>query len=191
MFYAAACFRTSFLFSFPSGWTICIGLPCVLCSVAPVMSNSLWPYGLQPTSFLCPWDYPGKHIRVGCHVLLQGLSLPRDCAYVSRIASRFFTTEPPGKPMLNCCVTFIYSLISWLFLGFFSLSFFFLIITHKVAINTCVHILLCTYVCSPCPLSPGYILGNVETSGNSMFNLWGTARLFSKDESSYNIINTI
>ena len=125
MFYAAACFRTSFLFSFPSGRTICIGLPCVLCSVAPVMSNSLWPYGLQPTSFLCPWEYPGKHIRVGCHVLLQGLSLPRDCACVSRIASRFFTTEPPGKPMLNCCVTFIYSLISWLFLGFFSLSFFF------------------------------------------------------------------
>ena len=37
------------------------------------MSNSLWPYGLQPTRLLCPWDPPGKNTGVGCHSLLQGI----------------------------------------------------------------------------------------------------------------------
>ena len=42
------------------------------CSVASVMSDSLWPYGLQPTRLLCSWDSPGKNTGVGCHFLLQG-----------------------------------------------------------------------------------------------------------------------
>ena len=33
---------------------------------------TLWPYGLQPTRLLCPWDFPGKNTGVGCHSLLQG-----------------------------------------------------------------------------------------------------------------------
>ena len=36
------------------------------------MSNSLPPHGLEPTRLLCPWDFPGKSIGVGCHILLQG-----------------------------------------------------------------------------------------------------------------------
>ena len=39
------------------------------------MSDSLWPYGLQPTRLLCPWDSPGKNTGVGCHALLQGIFL--------------------------------------------------------------------------------------------------------------------
>ena len=35
-----------------------------------VMSDSLWPHGLQPTRFLHPWDFPGKSTGVGCHCLL-------------------------------------------------------------------------------------------------------------------------
>ena len=35
-----------------------------------VVSNSLRPHGLQPTRFLCPWDFPGKSTGVGCHRLL-------------------------------------------------------------------------------------------------------------------------
>ena len=38
-----------------------------------VVSNSLWPHGLQPTRFLCPWDFPAKNTGVGCHFLLQGI----------------------------------------------------------------------------------------------------------------------
>ena len=43
-----------------------------VCKVTSVMSNSLWPYGLEPTRLLCPWDFPGKNPGVGCHALLQG-----------------------------------------------------------------------------------------------------------------------
>ena len=39
------------------------------------MSDSLWPYGLQPTRIFCPWGFPGKNTGVGCHSLLQGIFL--------------------------------------------------------------------------------------------------------------------
>ena len=42
-------------------------------SVASVVSDSLGPYGLWPVRLLCPWDSPGKNIRVSCHALLQGI----------------------------------------------------------------------------------------------------------------------
>ena len=38
-----------------------------------VVPNSLQPNGLQPTRFLCPWDFPVKDTGVGCHFLLQGV----------------------------------------------------------------------------------------------------------------------
>ena len=38
-----------------------------------VMSDSLQPYGLQPTRFLGPWDSPGKNTGMGCHALLREL----------------------------------------------------------------------------------------------------------------------
>ena len=39
-----------------------------------VVSDSLWPYGLQPTRLLCPWgDSPGKNTGVGCRALFQGI----------------------------------------------------------------------------------------------------------------------
>ena len=41
-----------------------------LCSV---MSNCLWPHGLQPARLLCPWNFPGKKTREGCYFLLQGI----------------------------------------------------------------------------------------------------------------------
>ena len=37
------------------------------------MSDSVWPYGLQPTKLLCPWDSPGKNTGMGSHFLLQGI----------------------------------------------------------------------------------------------------------------------
>ena len=40
-----------------------------------VVSDSLWPHGLQPTRLLCPWDFPRKNTGVGCHFLLQGIFL--------------------------------------------------------------------------------------------------------------------
>ena len=49
--------------------TVCV---CVSCSV---MSDSLWPHGLQPGRLLCPWNSPGKNTGVRCHSLLQGIFL--------------------------------------------------------------------------------------------------------------------
>ena len=40
-----------------------------MCSV---LSTSLQLHRLQPSRLLCPWNFPGKNIRVGCHALLQG-----------------------------------------------------------------------------------------------------------------------
>ena len=41
-----------------------------------VVSDSLWPHGLQPARLLCPWDSSGKNTGVGCHALLQGTPDP-------------------------------------------------------------------------------------------------------------------
>ena len=40
-----------------------------------VMSNSIWPYALQPSRLFCPGDYPGNNTVVGCHALLQEIFL--------------------------------------------------------------------------------------------------------------------
>ena len=46
---------------------------CMLSCLVP--SNSLPPHELEPTGLLCPWNFPGKNIGVGCHFLLQGILL--------------------------------------------------------------------------------------------------------------------
>ena len=73
--------------------------------VASVVSDSLWPHGLQPARLLCPWDSPGKNTGVGCHFLLQGIftnqgSNPR-LLQSPALAGRFFTTGPPGRPCVH------------------------------------------------------------------------------------------
>ena len=45
------------------------------CSVTAVVPDSLWPYGLQPSRCLCPWDSPGNNTGGGYYVLLQGIFL--------------------------------------------------------------------------------------------------------------------
>ena len=47
---------------------------CVCVHAHSVMSDSLQPHGLQPTSLLCPWNFPGKNTGAGCHFLLQGVN---------------------------------------------------------------------------------------------------------------------
>ena len=42
-----------------------------------VVSNSLRPYGLYPTRFLCPWDSPGKKTGVVATPSSRGSSQPR------------------------------------------------------------------------------------------------------------------
>ena len=51
---------------------------------------------LQPTSLLCPWNFPGKNTGVDCHFLLQGI-FPTQGSPSPALAGRFFTTEPQGS----------------------------------------------------------------------------------------------
>ena len=44
---------------------------CLLLLLLPSHSDSLQPHGLQPTRLLCPWHFPDKNSRMGCHFLLQ------------------------------------------------------------------------------------------------------------------------
>ena len=57
-----------------------------------VVSDSLWPHGLQPTRLLCPWGC--LQARILEWVVMpssRGSSQPRDRTQVSLIAGRFFT----------------------------------------------------------------------------------------------------
>ena len=47
-------------------------------SACLVVSDSLWPHGWQPARLLCPWDFPNKNTGVGCHFLLQEISLTQE-----------------------------------------------------------------------------------------------------------------
>ena len=66
----------------------------MLCQVTSVVSDSVWPHGLQPTRLLHPWDFPGKSTGMGCHCLLQ-LTSPN--------TQFFFNWNILG---LQCCVSF-------------------------------------------------------------------------------------
>ena len=63
------------------------------CSVMP---DSLRPHGLQPTSLLGPWDFPGKSTGVGCHRLLRIYMLlyqfvppsPSPCSHVHSLPDK-------------------------------------------------------------------------------------------------------
>ena len=72
--------------------------------ICSVMSDSLQPYGLEPSRLLCPWDFPGKNTKVGCHGLLQGIfptqGLNPQHLYLPALQMDSLPTEPPGKPFL-------------------------------------------------------------------------------------------
>ena len=69
--------------------------------VCSVVSNSLWPHGLQPARLLCPWNFPGKNIGVGCHALFQGIFLTQGLNPCLLHCRWIFTAEPPEKPHSN------------------------------------------------------------------------------------------
>ena len=69
---------------------------CVCMLTHSVISNSLWPQGLQPTRLLCPWNSPGKKYWSGLPFPSPG-DLPdsgMECASLapSALAGRFFTS---------------------------------------------------------------------------------------------------
>ena len=69
---------------------------------------TLQPHGLQPSRLLCPWGSPGKNTGVGCHALLQGISLTQGTnppLLLSLWQSGSLPLAPPGKSMyMRVCV---------------------------------------------------------------------------------------
>ena len=79
----------------PQSLYICI---CVALS----RFSHFWPDSSRPSRLLCPWDSLGKNTGVGCHALLQRLFPSQGLSMrllQLLLASRFFTTEPLGKPL--------------------------------------------------------------------------------------------
>ena len=83
------------------------------------MSNSVWPYGLQPARLLCPWDSPGKNTGVGCPLGDLPNTGTKPVSLTSpALAGGFFTTEPlgiyiyiyiyPGVYIYVCVCVYIY-----------------------------------------------------------------------------------
>ena len=67
-----------------------------MCSV---VSDSVWPHGLQPVRLFCPWDFPGKNTGVDCHFLLQGIFLTQGLnLHLLHLQADSLTLAPPGKP---------------------------------------------------------------------------------------------
>ena len=54
-------------------------------------------HGLQPPRLLCPWDSQARILEWAAISSSSGSFRPRDRTFLSYIAGRFFTTEPPGK----------------------------------------------------------------------------------------------
>ena len=54
-------------------WVAISFFDACMCAVTSVVSDSVKPYGQQPSRFLCPWDSLGKNTGVGCHFLSDGI----------------------------------------------------------------------------------------------------------------------
>ena len=92
---------------------VCI---CVLSHFSHVWLSQL--YGPYPARLLCPWDSPGKNTGVGCHVLLQGSSQPRDQTHISHVSCIYrwvlYHQCHLGSPMcINGFDQNIYSVFQW------------------------------------------------------------------------------
>ena len=75
-------------------------------NLCPVVCDSLQPHGLQPVRILCPWNFPGKNIGVGCHFFIQGIEPLGQTQGQKPCLLRLLKSQadslpvvPPGKPI--------------------------------------------------------------------------------------------
>ena len=80
-------------------------MPEIACVCAQLL-NGIQLFGtpyIEPTRLLYPQNFPIKNMEVGCHFILKGIFLTQEsnsCLLLSSaLASGFFITLPPGKPM--------------------------------------------------------------------------------------------
>ena len=85
--------------------TVSQGKATVVCvCVCSIVSNSLWPHGLQPARLLCPWASPSKNTGVGCHFLLKRIDPEIKPSFnfleSPALAGRFFTIRSSSFVLL-------------------------------------------------------------------------------------------
>ena len=130
-------------------------------------SYSLGPYGPKPTRLLCPWDSPGKHTRVGCHFLLQGIfPTQRMNPHLQRLLHFRWAlpAEPSWKPtyVLGICMKYLTIKVKKILFWSCQCIFFFLIFTlSQLSSYSCIfHEILywdgCILVSSPQSLMTSY-----------------------------------
>ena len=80
-----------------------------------VVSNSLWPHGLEPIRLLHPWNFLGKSTGVGCHFLLQGIFPTQGLNLgLPHCRQTLLLSEPPGNWYRWRCHWAICNRSSWL-----------------------------------------------------------------------------
>ena len=79
-----------------------------------VLSDSLWPHGLQPTRLLSPWNSPGKKTGVGCHFLLQRIFLTQDRTCVSCIGMKILYHWATRESLKTISIPINHHLPIWL-----------------------------------------------------------------------------
>ena len=84
-----------------------------------VVSNSSRPHGLQPTTLLRPWDFPGKSTGVGCHCLLWKRSL----AFPIPLFSAIFLHCSLKKAFVSLLAILWNSSFDWVYLSLSPLPF--------------------------------------------------------------------
>ena len=120
------------------------------CCVCSVMSDSLRPYALQPTSLLYLWNFSGKkELPFPSSGDLPNSGIEPVSLTSLALTGRFFTTVPPGKPQKR----------KWNNMQNFLKSNYPVI----VSINNCA-------LASPCDLTPGhYIRFSLHKAQASVF----------------------
>ena len=65
-----------------------------------VISNSLWPHGLQPTRLLCPWGFSRHEYWIGLPCPPPGDIFPTQGSNQGLLHCKWILYhEPPGKPI--------------------------------------------------------------------------------------------
>ena len=73
------------------------------CLVARLCPNSCDPVDGSPPGFSCPWAFPRQEYWSGLPFLSPEDLSTQGSNNISRLAGRFFVTEPPGKPWEHRC----------------------------------------------------------------------------------------
>ena len=97
------------------------------CQVTSVVSDSVWPHGLQPTRLLRPWDSPGKNTGVGFHFLLQCMKVESE----SEVTQSCLTLRDPmdcSLPGSSVYGIFRATLLEW---GAIAFSHIYLLVNCK------------------------------------------------------------